>query len=199
MKTYGQSLALFLSLFFLTNQSWSADGGFFVEPGLTYQNTDNNINSPLGDSSGATSGLGIGARIGLHAGEVFFAAVDARYSRPSFENDFLNYSADGDAYNVGPTVGVQMPNVGLRVWGSYVMNGEFNPEASRGVDYKFSDLKGYRAGAGFRVLSASVNLEYQELKYNQTDVSGGGGTVSSDDVELTDKGFAVSASFPIEL
>ncbi len=180
--------------------SANESGGLFVEPAVIYQNTDNTLSAPIaGSSDGTSSGLGIGARIGLHASEVFFLAADIRYARPEFKNDFLSYQADGSAYSVGPTVGAQMPVVGLRVWGTYVATGEFNPDASNGVDYKFSDLTGYRAGAGFRIMAASVNLEYQELTYNKTDVSAIGGTASSDDVDLKDKGFSLSASFPIEL
>lgn len=47
---------------------------FFLEPAITYDSgeTDVNYPSPLSNSTGTTSGFGIGARIGFHISEAFF-------------------------------------------------------------------------------------------------------------------------------
>lgn len=178
--------------------------GLFIEPALTYEAGDSSVNypSPLSNSSGRSEGFGIGARIGFHLYESFFLGVDGRYSVPQFKDSSVSYDAKSVSTNWGPVVGIQMPNVGLRVWGSAILGGEMNPEKSGSFDLKFQNAKGYRVGAGFRVSEVSLNLEYQQLKYDQATLEQLGpysvGTALNG-VELENKSWIASVSFPIEL
>ena len=55
--------------------------------------------------------------------------------------DSFYQTADADVYNYGPTLGVQMPFAGLRLMGTYVLGGAFDPAAGAyGIDLKFSNL-----------------------------------------------------------
>ncbi|MFN8845749.1 MAG: hypothetical protein ACK5W9_02760 [Bdellovibrionales bacterium] len=56
--------------------------GVFIEPAITYETGTAKVDypSPLSSSSGTADGLGIGAKFGFHISEVFFLALDARYS-----------------------------------------------------------------------------------------------------------------------
>lgn len=196
-------LTLFLSLV-LAPALKAETYGLFVEPALTYERTDSDVNypSPFANSSGDIEGFGVGARAGFHLGEIFFLGIDGRYSMLDFENSVNSYDADASAINWGPVVGVQMPFVGLRVWGSYIVGGELDPDASNGLDVKFSDLSGYRVGAGVRILMVSLNLEYQDLKYEDTEIEQWGpftpGT-SLSGTNLNTESWILSVSFPIEL
>jgi len=121
---------------------------------------------------------------------------------PKFKDSSVNYDAKSISTNWGPVLGIQMPALGLRVWGTYIVDGELNPDQSGSFDLKFSEAKGYRIGGGFRVLAFSLNLEYQDLKYGQTTFEQIGpfspGT-SLNSVDLENKTWLVSASFPIEM
>lgn len=178
-------------------------GGLFIEPALTFERGDTAVNypSPLTSSSGRADGLGIGARIGFHLSEVLFMGFDGRYSMPQFKDSSVQYDAKAVATNWGPVIGLQMPDLGIRVWGSYILAGELNPEASGGFDVKFQNAKGYRAGVGFRVASLSINLEYQDLKYDKSTLEQIGqlniGT-TFEGVNLQDKKWLASVSFPME-
>lgn len=177
-------------------------GGLFVEPAITYEKSESSVNwpSPLSDSTGTADGLGIGARFGFHLNEAFFIGADARYSMPRFKSS-ANYEADSTATNYGAVVGFQMPNVGLRIWGTYVLGGELDPKADGNFDVKFEKATGYRVGAGFRVQSVSLNLEYQDLKYGNSVLQKFGplsGAATFDDVNLKNKSWIASVSFPLE-
>lgn len=181
-----------------------SSGGLFVEPGITYESTDGSIDwpAPFTNSSGTTKGLGLFARLGFHINEAVFIALDARYAKPNFKDSSTDVDVMADSTSYGPVLGIQMPNVGLRVWGAYVLGGELNPErASDGDDYKFEKANGYRVGAGFHLASLSFNLEYQEIKYDTTVQSSAGFPVNSqfDNSDLTSKGYVISLSFPAEL
>lgn len=178
--------------------------GLFVEPMVTYElgSTSTNYPSPLRSSSGNIDGLGVGARAGFHFSEVLFAAGDLRYSMPRFDDSSVSYNAKAVATNWGLVVGMQMPTLGLRVWGTYVLGGELNPEASSGLDVKFSRAQGYRIGAGFRVTAVSLNLEYQALRYDSTTLEQLGPFSSGatlDGVVHENKSWLASVSFPLEL
>lgn len=177
--------------------------GLFVEPAVTYETSASSITypSPLSASSGKIEGFGVGARLGIHLVDVFFAGLDARYSMPQFEDSSTTYSAKAVGHNWGPVVGMQMPIVGLRVWGSYILGGEMNPEKSGSLDVKFSGATGYRVGTGFRIAMVSLNLEYQDLKYGQTTLEQiGPFAVDSnfDNVNLNNKSWIASVSFPFD-
>jgi hypothetical protein len=95
-----------------------------------------------------------------------------------------------------------MPNVGVRIWGTYLLAGELNPEQSGSIDVKFSDPRGYRVGAGFRIQAVSVNLEFQQLQYGSATLEQLGPFSSSssfNNVNLESNGWIASVSFPLEI
>lgn len=198
-----KKLVLCSSLIFGSSVTLAEDGGgLFVEPAVTYETSKFDVNYPGTSSDGKTNGFGLGARLGFHVSEVFFAGLDGRYSMLKIEdnNSVFNYDSDGAAYNWGPVVGIQMPDIGLRVWASYIVDARYNPDADGNLDFQFSKGKGYRVGAGFHLSSVSLNLEYQDVNYDRTDAQQlGPFTGSFDDVELKNKTWIVSVSFPIEI
>jgi hemerythrin-like domain-containing protein len=179
-------------------------GGLFVEPGFTYEagDTSTNYPSPLSNSTGRLEGFGLSARLGFHINEVFFLAADFRYSMPQYKDSSVTYDAKAIATNWGPVVGLQMPNLGMRIWGTYILAGELNPEKSGAFDVKFQSATGYRVGAGFRIAALSLNLEYQQVKYGQTTLEQlGPFAVSSalSGVNPEIKSWIASISFPLQL
>lgn len=179
-----------------------SQGGLFIEPSLTYQSGKNTVSypAPLNDSDEDVKGFGLGLRIGFHVYESLFLAADARYAMPTYDSSALGDSAESTAYNAGVTLGVQTPVAGLRVWGTYILAGELNPKDINGFDVKFNDLKGYRVGAGIYVSVVSLNLEYQDAKYDSTTIEDAGGLSGNlDSVEGHDKSFILSVSFPVSL
>lgn len=191
-----------LSLLFFTSAR-GATVGLFLEPGITYELGDTTINypSPLANSTGSVQGLGLAARAGVHLFEAFFLGLDYRYSMPQFKDSSDNYDEKAIATNWGPVVGMQMPIVGLRIWGSYIMDGELNPDKSRNFDVKFAKATGYRVGAGFQLILVSLNLEYQQLKYDQTNLEQAGpfsANTTLNQVNLENKTWLASVSFPLE-
>jgi hypothetical protein len=187
----------------LAEESGGSDGGLFVEPALTYEvgTTSVNYPSPFSSSSGTAEGLGIGGRLGFHVNEAFFVALDLRYSMPEFTDSSVEYDAKSVSTNWGPAVGFQMPNLGPRLWGGYILGGVLDPESSGSFDVKFEEAAGYRVGAGFRLFTLSLNLEYQHLKYGQTTLEQVGpfsGGSAMDNVNLTNKTWIASVSFPLE-
>jgi len=84
----------------------------------------------------------------------------------------------------------------------YVVAGENNPDAgNQGVDLKFKEAQGWRLGAGVHIAAVGVNLEYQDLKYNSTEVESLGPVAVNNNtsVDADTKGYSLSVSFPIEL
>lgn len=179
--------------------------GLFVEPMVTYQfdsKTTTNWPAPFSDSTGSAKGFGLGARLGFHVADIVFLGIDGRYAMPKFKDSSVNYDADATAYNYAATVGIQTPVAGLRVWGSYIFGGELDPKASGNFDVKLTDATGYRIGAGFYVAMVSLNLEYQDLKYDKLNLQSLGsiGTNTNvGNVSLQDKAWIASVSFPIAL
>lgn len=180
-----------------------SDVGLFVEPSVHYETGESAINYPgLGDSSGSSDGYGLGARVGFHVNEIVFAGIDGRYSMIQFKDSSIGQDAKTNAYNIGPVIGMQMPVLGMRLWGAYVVEGELNPEESRGYDVKFDDPTGPRLGAAFRIAALSLDVEYQQLKYGQSTLERAGvfnPNASFDSVNLTNDSWIVSLSFPVEL
>ena len=181
-------------------------GGLFVEPMLTYQSGTNEVRYPLisNTSDEKITGFGVGVKLGAHVYESVYVAADARYAMPQYDSSAAGKKMDATAYNAGVTLGMQTPFYGIRVWGTYILAGELNPKAVSGgsldgLDVKFKDMKGYRVGAGVYVKSVSINLEYQDAKFDTTTVenSVGGGDYTS--VEGKDKAYIVSLSFPVSL
>lgn len=196
--------AIFIVSTFAFSSAAFAESGLFIEPSLTYESSASSIDypSPFSNSTGTVNGAGIGLRLGGHVMDILFLAADVRYSRPQFKDSTNNLDATATSINYGGVVGVQTPVLGLRVWGGYVFGGELHPEVSNNVEFKFSDPKGYRVGAGLRILMVSVNLEYQSLKYDKTTLEQIGPfatNVSLDDSKLTNNSYIVSVSFPLAL
>lgn len=180
-----------------------ADGGLFIEPMITYQDLKANIEYPntfLDDSSGKIKGAGLGLRAGGHVLDTMFLAADVRYAQPKYEDS--NFASDAKAMNYGLVLGVQMPIAGLRLWGTYIADGNLDPKEDNNVDLKFTKAKGSRFGVGFHVAVVSVNLEYQDIKYGSTELEKLGpfsNINAQDDIELTEKGLVASVSFPMSL
>jgi hypothetical protein len=178
--------------------------GIFVEPAVTYQlgKTSVDYPSPFSNSTGDNNGPGIAARLGIHLSEVVFVGVDARYAMTKFTDSAANSSSNATSYQYGPVAGIQMPNFGLRLWAAYVLGGELNPEESSNFDVKFLEAKGPRIGAGLRLMSVSLNLEYQDLTYGKTNLEKIGpftGSTDFESVKLSEKAWIASVSFPIQL
>jgi hypothetical protein len=201
VKTFKIIPALLISLF-ATSSYAASGGGLFVEPFVTYEagsKTELDWPSPFQNSEGSSEGLGVGARIGGHVADIVFIAADLRYSKPQFKDSTNNMDVGADQYNYGATVGVQTPFAGIRVWGSYILGSELNPQEDNGVDAKFTDGKGYRVGAGIHLAMVSLNLEYQDLKYEKTTIENGGVFAGTElDTDLTNKSYILSVGFPFE-
>lgn len=178
--------------------------GLFVEPGVTYERgvTHTDWPSVLNDSSGESNGFGLMGRLGFHVADIVFVGLDARYSMPNFKDSSVNYSADATQFNWGPVVGIQTPVFGIRVWGSYIAGGMLDPQASGNLDAKLEDATGYRVGAGLRFMMLSLNLEYQNLKYDKVSVQTSGGGInfgSFSNVHPKNESWIASVSFPFDL
>lgn len=176
--------------------------GILFEPAVTYEFGDTTVSypQPVNNSTGTARGIGFGARVGFNFADVFFATVDGRYSMPQFKDSSVNYDAKAVATNYGPTLGFRLPIVGFRVWGTYVAGAEMNPEQSGNFDVKFTQGKGYRLGGGFGFILFNLNLEYQQIKYDNTNFEQVGPFVggNSNSVTLEDRSWIVSASFPFD-
>ena len=179
--------------------------GFFVEPMLTYERGRGDVNfpSPINSQETELDGFGVGARFGGHVWETIFLGLDARYSVPTFKSEGLNQDVDAKAWNVGPMVGAQMPfPIGLRAWGSLILAGEVDPDMGANVNEKFKSGLGFRLGAGFKVAFVSLNIEYQKIKYDKTEIQDVGVFAvnsSRDDIELDNDSMILSVSFPLAI
>ena len=181
-------------------------GGLMLEPILFANQEDQTIKSSQiagasGDNSTSSRGYGAGLRFGGHLSEIFLLGIDARYSRVDTDSSF--YSKDGaNVYNAAPFIGLQTPLFGIRVLAGYVVYGENNPGAgTSGLDLKFKQASGWRLGAGLHVGAIGLNLEYQDLTYNKTEIESYGQVASNTDtnIDMESKGYGLTVSFPIEL
>ncbi len=181
-------------------------GGFYIEPMLTASVADSSVKTsqlPLisDDTTGTEKGYGLGLRLGGHVSEILLLGVDARYAKTQMQDSSYG-NANAESYNIAPVIGLQTPLFGIRLLGGYVMGGENNPEAgTRGFDLKFKDARGWRVGAGLHVAAVSLNLEYQDLKYDTTEVESFGSlnVNNTSDIDATNKGYLLTLGFPIEL
>ena len=175
--------------------------GLFLEPSLTYLSGEMKVSYPNTntESTEKTSGLGLGLRLGFHVFDTMFIAADGRYAKPNYESSALGGSASADLSNLGVTLGLQTPLAGVRVWGTYLVSGALDPQEIRGTDVKFNNPKGYRLGAGLYVAMVSVNLEYQDVKYDSVTAEKWGFIGNFDSVKGSDKSYILSVSFPIAL
>lgn len=179
--------------------------GVFVEPMFTYETGSGDIAfpAPTNTSDSKVKGFGVGARLGAEVWQTVFAGVDARYSIPKLKDTTLNQDVKSKSWNGGPMVGIQMPTpVGLRLFGSWILAGQLNPDADKGVDAKFKNGKGFRLGGGFRVGLVSLNAEYQYIKYDESEISESGVFTpgyNPNNIALKNKSLIVSISIPIGL
>lgn len=201
-----KKVVIICSIIFLSAYTYaeSSSGGLFIEPSVSYETGSSSTNypSPLSNSTGTVNGFGLGARLGIHLKEVIFLGLDGRYSMPQFKDSSVNYDANSVLTNWGPVVGLQMPNLGLRVWTSYIVDSELNPEISGNYDIKLQKGTGYRIGAGFRITAFSLNVEYQSIKYSETKLEQIGPFNSGttfDSVTPENKTWLLSLSFPLEM
>ncbi len=181
-------------------------GGFFIEPMISMVRDESSIKTsqlPIitDDTSGTSEGYGLGLKLGGHISEIVLLGVDARYTKQRMKDSFYN-AADTDAYNWGPTIGVQTPLYGIRVLGTYVVGGESNPAAGvQGLDLKFKEARGTRVGLGVHVAAVGISLEYQDLTYNSTDIESIGSLLTDQPtkVDTVTRGYGLNLSFPVEL
>lgn len=178
-------------------------GGLFIEPMLTYEQGESDVDlpAPFGSSHSTIDGFGVGGRLGFHVHEAIFIGLDGRYSKPNYKNNDTNIDSEASAYNYGPVVGFQMPTtLGIRVWASYIAGGEMDVDKDQGVDFKFKDGSGYRVGAGIKLALVSLNLEYQKVTYSETELNNAGiFTGSTSNVDQTNNSLIFSVSCPISL
>lgn len=179
--------------------------GLMIEPIISYDQTDFNIDypSPLGKSKGQLEGIGLGARVGFHIYESLLIGADLRYSKIDFNDKDNNFKSQADSYNVGPTVVLQLPtDLSVRVWGGYILSGQIDPEKTKGFDVKFEEASGYRVGAGLMLGTVSLNLEYKDVTYDKSNLEAVGDLDSNTDfngVKLNNTGYVASISFPITM
>jgi hypothetical protein len=178
-------------------------GSVFLEPYLTFENgeTLTNYPDPFGYSNGDVVGLGTGLRIGYSFFETLFFGADGRYSIPKFKDSSLNINTNSTTFSYGPVLGLLTP-LGLRFWGTYIMNSEINPSEDQDMDAKFSEGSGYRLGTGLKWGVVSLNLEYQYIRYDKTIMEEIGILSPSSnlsDVELRNRSWIFSVSFPLNL
>ena len=182
----------------------STKAALLLEPAITYENGDSQITypPPFSASTGTVNGVGLGGRIGFDMSDIFFFALDGRYSAPKFVDNTVGYDARAIAMNWGPVAGIQMPVLGLRIWGAYIVRAELDPETSGTIDVNFKDGSGYRLGAGLRFLVVSLNIEYEKLDYETSELERLGpfslGT-SFKNIEMSKKSWIASLSFPIRI
>ena len=175
--------------------------GFFVEPGIRYDKISGDIDlpAPFGNAGVDADGVGVNARVGFHLFDVMFLAMEGSYSQLHIDEDATSYSAYGSSTSYGPTLGFQTPWAGVRIWGTYLVNGEFDPSSNNGVDLKFKDLDGYKVGVGFRIAKVGASVEYQDATYNTIEVQDAGPLSGNTNLEMKHTGWLASVSFPISL
>jgi hypothetical protein len=188
------------------SETYLSRGGVFIEPLIFYSAEDSSVHSsqlPIinDDTSGNSNGYGLGFRVGGHAAEILLIGLDARYANMKNDDSFYK-DADVTVYNLAPVVILQTPFLGVRLLAGYVALGESNPSrGSQGIDLKFTEGTGPRLGAGVYVGPVSLNLEYQDLTYNKTEIESFGSVAvnSATNIDTTVRGYTLSLSFPIEL
>lgn len=201
-----KKLLFLVSLIAFSGVSQAAEeGGLFVEPMLTWERGRGDVNFPAPFSNAETEldGFGVGLRFGGHVYQSVFLGVDGRYSMPTFKDDKLKMDTDAKSWNVGPVVGIQMPTtIALRVWAGWVVGGEVDTDKDKEVDAKFKSGQGYRVGAGVKLGFASLNIEYQNIKYDDTVLQEVGiftPNTTRGDVELSNESMVLSVSFPVAI
>jgi hypothetical protein len=179
--------------------SLNSFAGLYFEPAITYEKGDNTLDwpSPFSSSTGTTQGLGLDLKLGFAVESTFFAGVDASYSKPKFKNSANNYDAWATSQTIGVIVGAQMPIIGLRIWGGYILDGNLDPDQDGNIDVKFSGASGPKIGIGFKIFIVSANLEYMDLTYKTSTLQNAGPISGALDSELKNKVGLFSLSMPL--
>lgn len=173
-------------------------GGYYIEPAILGSRQENRITG-VGNGTTDSTSFGADLKLGGHINESFFLAVDGRYERATLE-DVAFQDTNADVYNWGPSLGFQAPKYGLRAWGTYVVDGVYNPEAgANGVNLEFKNPYGWRGGLGVRFAAVSVNVEYQDLTYRNTDIESLGTATAPGAIDFDERGYSLSLSFPMDL
>jgi hypothetical protein len=171
--------------------------GLFLEPGVTYSVTNSNVDIPTAtNSSAGVNGFGVVLRAGVHVWDRFFAAADGRYALLRFEDNADNVSVGASSWDVAPTIGVQMPDSGPRLYVGYVVSGNLDPQSTNGRDFSFDQAQGWRIGAGLMVQHVSVNIEWQRLHYGNSHLMTSSRNYSS--LGYNPEGLVASVTFPID-
>jgi hypothetical protein len=198
-----QNLIFLILISFLFSKTYANTNlGLLIEPSINLERSDTSVNypNPLSKSTGLTQGFGLGARVAFQFKEVVFLGLDGRYSRTNYLDSSIHYDANATSYNWGPVIGMQMPLVGLRIWGSYIVGSEMNPERSGELNINFNQGTGYRVGAGVKFLMVSFNLELQQINYRNTNLESVGPfetNTNFSSVSLINNSWIASISFPL--
>ncbi len=172
--------------------------GLFLEPGVTYQVGESNIDYAGGSNSAAvTRGFGLVGRAGIHVWERFFVAADARYAFLNFNDNSNNYQVKAQSWDIAPVVGFQMKDYGVRLYGGYVLAGNLDPKGKDGFDPKFEEATGWRVGAGLKLEQVSVNIEWQRIHYGKADLKRAGSSTPTN-IDYNPDGLVASVTFPFE-
>ncbi len=180
-------------------------GGFFVEPMITLEKGNGEVDfpSPFNSSTTNIDGFGVGTRLGFHVFESIFLGVDGRYAMPEFKDSSLGQKIQARSWNYGPVLGLQMPtSLALRFWAGYIFDGQLDPDKDENVDEKFTDATGYRIGAGIKFSFISLNLEFQSLNYDKSEINEIGvfnPGYSNSNIDLNTTSWILSASIPISI
>lgn len=189
-----------LGLICATAIALPAQANFFVEPYATYEQGKADFESSSGIVSftGDMKGLGIGARVGGHIGDIVFLALDAQYAEPEFTS--TNYTTKTRSMLAGVTLGAQTPVVGLRVWGSYLPVGTLDQDRAQGLQMKFSEPEMIKLGVGFRVGVFSVNLERLSGRYKKSEVVNDSSVFAAfTNADAKRESYQLGVSFPFAL
>lgn len=198
MKFYCTLFALFGAL--TGGATASAQGtGLFLEPGVTYQLTESEIDygGGIANSTATTRGFGVVLRGGIHVWERFFVAADGRYALLDFQDNANNMSVNATSWDIAPVLGVQMADWGARLYGGYVLAGNLDPRSSGGMDTKFEQVTGWRLGIGLKLQQLGFNVEWQRLHYGDAQLERAG-TATPADIKYNPDGLIASLTFPIE-
>lgn len=178
---------------------------FFLEPLMFLSKEDSTlkISNPTlvnNDSGLVTNGYGIGLRTGSLIYNLVIIGIDGRYSQIKSGDSYYK-EAETNAINLAPVIGIQTRFSGLRLLAEFIILGENDPgTGTEGVDLKFKEATGLRLIAGVVLNNISLNLEYQNLNYQSTEIQSSGyiPISKSTEIKANTKGYAVSVSFPYQ-
>ncbi len=198
LRTILPAALLALGCVTATAETNSNGTGLFLEPGVTYQmNEANTTQANVRGSNAVTKGFGVVMKAGIHVYDRFFVAADGRYSMLKYSDNANAYNESASSWDLSPVIGMQMPDIGGRLFAGYIVTGSMDPKGSNGVDPMLENANGFRVGAGLKVNNYSVNFEWQTLRYGKSSyaaVNGAGPT----DFDYKSDGIVASVSFPIE-